>query len=53
MASDLAPDTRRGTLPPAIAVPAALATLVLVVPLAALLARAPWNEMAGLLASEA
>ena len=52
MASTLAPRTRQGGLPPAIAVPAAIATLVLVVPLLALLARAPWNAMSGLLASE-
>jgi molybdate transport system permease protein len=53
MASGLAPDTRRTGRPPAaIAVPAVLATLVLVIPLLALVARAPWSEMAGLLASE-
>lgn len=52
MASDPAPRTRQRGLPPAIAVPAALATLVLVIPLVALVARAPWSDMAGLLASE-
>ena len=52
MVSGLAPDTRRTRLPLAIAVPAALAALVLVIPLVALVARAPWSEMAGLLASE-
>jgi molybdate transport system permease protein len=52
MASDLAPRTRQRGLPPAIAVPAALATLVLVIPLVALVARAPWSDMAALLASE-
>ena len=52
MASGLVPDRRRASMPPAIAVPAALAALVLVVPLVALLARAPWSEMAGLLASD-
>ena len=52
MASDLAPRTRQRGLPPAIAVPAVLAMLVLVIPLAALVARAPWSDMAGLLASE-
>ncbi|MGI9084185.1 MAG: ABC transporter permease [Aeromicrobium sp.] len=39
-------------MPPAIAVPAALAALALVIPLVALLARAPWTGMADLLASE-
>ena len=53
MASALVRRTRPGRLPPAIAAPAAIATLVLVVPLVALLARAPWNEMSDLLASEA
>ncbi len=52
MASGLAPDTRRASMPLAIAVPAALAALVLVIPLFALLARAPWSEMGNLLASD-
>jgi molybdate transport system permease protein len=52
MASVLARRRRQGGLPLAIAVPAALATLMLVVPLLALLLRAPWHEMAGLLGSE-
>jgi len=53
MVSVLAPRSRRTSLPPpAIVVPAVFAMLVLVIPLAALVARAPWNDMAGLLASE-
>ncbi len=52
MASGLAPDSRLGRLPPAIAVPAALAALVLVVPLLALLGRAPWGDLPALLASD-
>lgn len=55
MVSALAPRRRgleRHGAPAAIVVPAALATLVLVVPLVALLLRAPWHGMAGLLGSE-
>ena len=53
MVSVLARKPRRTSLPPAaIAVPAVLATLLLVIPLAALVARAPWDDMPGLLASE-
>ncbi len=59
MASDLAPETRRGSapyarrgrVPAAIAIPAAIAALTLVVPLMALLVRAPWDQFGELLGS--
>ncbi len=52
MASARLLERRRQTVPPAIAVAAGVATLVLVVPLAALLLRAPWGEFSSLLGSE-
>ncbi len=52
MASVLARRTRRTAVPAPIVAPAALATIVLLVPLVALLARAPWASMADLLASD-